>query len=269
MAIITISRGTFSGGQSLAQHVAERLGYRVLPRIELHEAALRYVVSDEVLSDAISETPGFLERMGSERARYLACIRAALVRAVKDDNVVYHGLAGHFLLQGVPHVLRVRVIANTEFRIKGAMERTKLTRKEAIEYIRKTDEKRVRWTKFLYHVDWHDPSLFDLVINIDRLDISDASEIVAHAVELDRFKTTPETQKIMEDMALSTEVRAIVAMSKGVADSGLEVEANGGVVTLGGTVGTLADADTIREIVRSVRGVKSIESKMQVKSSWQ
>ena len=259
MAVVTISRGTFSGGQSLAQHVASKLGYRVLPRVELHEAAMRYGVSDKVLSDAISETPGFLERQSSERARYLTCIRAALVRAVKDDNVVYHGLAGHFLLQGVPHVLRVKVIANTEFRINGAMERTALTRKEAIEYIRKMDEKRAKWTKFLYHVDWNEPSLFDVVINIDRLDISNASEIVAHAVQYDRFKTTPETQKIMEDLALSTEVRAIITMSKGVADSGIKVEADGGAITVSGMAGTSADADKIREIAMSVASVRSVE----------
>jgi cytidylate kinase len=268
MAIITISRGTFSGGRNLAECVAEKLGYHCLARLSLHEAAKRYGVSDEELSEAISETPGILERLSSERMRYLACARAALVKEVKDDNVVYHGLAGHFLLQGVPHVLRVRVIANTEFRIKGAMERNRLTKKEAIDYIKKMDEKRVRWTKFLYHVDWHDPSLFDLVINIDHFDISDACEIISHTVHLDRFKTTPEAQKMMNDLALSTEVRAIVATNKGVADSGLEVEADGGVITLRGTVESMQDADRIREIVKAVSGVKSINSKMQVKSSW-
>ena len=35
MAIITVSRGTFSGGQSLAECVAEKLGYRCLPRFAL------------------------------------------------------------------------------------------------------------------------------------------------------------------------------------------------------------------------------------------
>jgi cytidylate kinase len=268
MAIITISRGTFSGGRSLAECVAEKLGYRCVARVSLHEAAKRYGVSDEELSEAISETPGILERLSSERARYLACARAALVKEVKDDNVVYHGLAGHFLLQGVPHVLKVRVIANMEFRIKGAMERTRLDRREAIDYIKKADEKRIRWTKFLYHVDWHDPSLYDLIINIDHFNISDACEIVSHTVRLDRFKTTAETQKIMNDLALSTEVRAIVATNKSIAGSGLEVEANGGIITLTGTVESLQDADKIREIVAVVPGVKAINSKMQVKSTW-
>jgi cytidylate kinase len=245
MAIITISRGTFTGGQRLAQCLADNLGYRCIARIQSYEASKRYGVSDEELSKAISETPGLFERLGSERARYLACLRATLVREVKDDNVVYHGLAGHFLLKGVPSVIRVRAIANIEFRVKNAMERNRSTRKEALEYIKRIDEKRSRWTKLLYHADLNDPHLYDIVINLDNISINSACELVCCAVGLEEF-----------------------ARNKNIADTGLEVEANAGIVTLSGTVGSLQDADQIREIVGSVRGVKSINSKMQVKSTW-
>jgi cytidylate kinase len=268
VAIITISRGTFSGGRDLAECVANKLGYRCIPRIVSYEAAKKYGVSDEELTKAISELPGLLDRMGSERARYIACLRAALVNEVKTDNVVYHGLAGHFLLQGIPHVLKVRVIADIEFRIKGAMERTRLTRKEAIDYIKKTDEKRSRWTKFLYHVDWHDPSIYDIILNLENISIDSACEILARAVTLDEFKTTPEWRKTMDDMVLSTEVRARIAMNKNIADSGLEVSADRGFITLEGIVASLQDADKIRETAKAVPGVKAINSKMQVKSSW-
>ena len=47
MAIITISRGTFSGGQSLAEYVAGKLGYRCLAREVLIEAARQYGVDEE------------------------------------------------------------------------------------------------------------------------------------------------------------------------------------------------------------------------------
>jgi cytidylate kinase len=143
-----------------------------------------------------------------ERAHYIAYVRATLCKEVKDDNVVYHGLGGNLLIGVLPHLIRVRVIADMEFRIKAAMERNQMTRKEAIDHIKKVDEKRVKWTKFLYHVDWGDPSLYDLVINLENLGISDACEIVSKATTFDRFKTTPEAQKLMNDLELSTEVRA-------------------------------------------------------------
>ncbi len=267
MAIITISRGTFSGGRDLAERVAERLGYRCLPRVALYEAANRYGVSEEKLSRAISEAPHLWERLSSEKARYLACARAALLNEVKDDNVVYHGLAGHFLLKGVPHILRVRVIANMEFRTKAAMDRGHPTEEDAIQVIRTMDDKRARWTKFLYHIDWNDPSSYDLVINLDQISLSSACEVVCYAVSLDGFRTTPEWRKTMDDLVLSTEVRAVIAAnaaSKNIADAGIEIEADEGVVTVGGTVASLGDADKIREIVRTIPGVKEIDSKMRV-----
>jgi len=98
MAIITISRGTFSGGQSLAECVAEKLGYRCISREVLVEAAKARGVPLEKLSKSLSDVPGILEGMSLERVHYLAYIKAALVSAVKDEMAVYHGLAGHFLL---------------------------------------------------------------------------------------------------------------------------------------------------------------------------
>lgn len=57
MATITISRDTFSGGQSLAECVAERLGYRCLSRELLLEAARQYGVLEERLSEALTRRP--------------------------------------------------------------------------------------------------------------------------------------------------------------------------------------------------------------------
>jgi len=267
MAIITVSRGTFSGGQSLAECIAEKLGYRCISREVLVEAAREYGAPLEKLSKALAEAPGFLERFTTERVQYLAYIRAAICKEVKDDRVVYHGHAGHLLLKGLPHVLRVRVIADMEFRIKAAMERQNLSRGKAIEFIKDIDEKRVKWTRFLYHADWYDPSLYDIVINLEFISIDDACEIVCRIASLDKFKITPESQKVMDDMVLSTEVSATLAGSKGIADAGIEIEADGGVITIGGTVGSLEDADKIREIVRKMPGVKEINSNMRVSST--
>jgi cytidylate kinase len=265
MAIITISRGTFSGGRNFAECLAEKLGYRCISRIATHEAAKRYGVTDEELTEAIHETPGIWERLSSAKERYLACARAALISQVRDDNVIYHGLAGHFLLKGVPHVLRVRVVADAEFRIKGAMDRTRLVRNEAIEYINKMDEKRVRWTRFLYHVDWTDPSLYDLVLNFEHMGLEGACEIVCHIIGMPEYQTTPMSRRAMGDLVLSSHVKAILATDKSVPGLGIEVEASGGVVTLSGTVDSIVSADRVRMIVRDLPGVIDIDSRMRVK----
>jgi cytidylate kinase len=209
-----------------------------------------------------------MERLTTERVHYLAYIRAAIYKEVRNDNVVYHGHAGHLLLREIPQVLRVRVIADVEFRIKAAMERNNLSREKAIKFIKDIDEKRVKWTRFLYHADWYDPALYDIVINLEHISIDDACGLVSYIVSLDKFKSTAETRKIMDDMVLSTEVRATVAREAGNSDGGIEIEADGGAITISGSVGSLVEADKIREIARKMPGVKEINSKMRISTHW-
>jgi cytidylate kinase len=264
MAIVTISRGTFSGGQSLAECIAQKLGYRCLGREVLVEAARQYGISDEKLSEALTKKPGLLEYLTKERKHYLACIRAALCQEAKEGNLVYHGHAGHLLLRGVPDVLRVRVIANMEFRIRALTDHHNVSKEQAMQYIRKMDEERVRWTRFLYHEDWQDPALYDVVINLDNMNLSGACETVCHVVNMEQFKTTPLWQKAIDDAALSSHLIALLATNKSISGE-VEIKADEGVVTISGTVESLSDADRVRMIVRKEPGVREINSQMRVR----
>ena len=272
MAIITISRGTFSGGKQLAESVAEKLGYPCIARRVLVEAAKEYGVPLEKLSHALNDKPGILEGMALERIHYLTYIRAALSKDIKEEKLVYHGHAGHLLLKGVPHVLKVRVIADIESRIESAMKRQNVDRQQAITFINKVDSDRAKWTKFLYHVDLNDPTLYDLLINIENISVDSACEIVCMAANLPEFQVTPESQRRLADLILSTEVRAKIAADNSITDDGVEIDVNEGVVTISGTVHSLEDGDKVREIVRQQRGIKDIESHlrapMQTRISW-
>ncbi|MFO8010009.1 MAG: cytidylate kinase family protein [Dehalococcoidia bacterium] len=262
MAIITISRGTFSGGRELAELVASELGYECVSREILVEAAQSYGVSLDKLSGALEETPGILQGMSLERAHYLAYIQATLSKYAQSERLVYHGHAGHLLLYNVPHVLRVKVIASMEYRIDNAMERKTLSREQAIRFINKIDSDRARWTKFLYHVDWNDLSLYDLVINLDRMTVNGASEIICLTAQSPEFQPDAKSRKILSDLVLATEVRARIASRANAHDDGLEVEADDGIITLSGTVRSYDDADKIRELVRQMPDVKEFHSRM-------
>jgi len=57
--IITISRGTFSGGTDLAECLSHRLGYPCVSREVISEAAERYGVSQAALRGALGRAPSF------------------------------------------------------------------------------------------------------------------------------------------------------------------------------------------------------------------
>ena len=181
MGIITISRGSFSGGTVVAECLAERLGYRVVSREILAAAAARYGIAEEKLAQALERAPGLWERLGHERRLYLVFIQAALCDMLQEDGAVYHGHAGHLLLRGISHVLRVRLIAPMPYRIGAAMEQLRCGREEAEAHVRRVDEERARWTRFLYGIDWNSPLLYDLVVNLEAMSVETACGVIGAA----------------------------------------------------------------------------------------
>lgn len=208
MAIITISRGSYSKGREVAEKTAARLGYDVVSRDVLLEASDRFHTPEIKLVRAIHDAPSILDRFTHGKQCYIAYIRSALVSRAVKDNLVYHGLAGHLLLKGIPHVLRVRIIANLEDRVAAEMAREGISAAEARSLLLKDDAERRKWTQSLYGVDPWDPSLYDLVIHIDKLTVDDAVDLIVEAVGREGFRTTPEAQQKIEDLALACQVKA-------------------------------------------------------------
>ena len=81
---------------------------------------------------ALHDAPSVLERFTYGKEKYLAFFEAAFLEHVRKDNVVYHGLGGHFFLKKVNHVLKVRILADLEDRVRLEMEREKISKDEAL-----------------------------------------------------------------------------------------------------------------------------------------
>jgi len=260
MAIITLSRGTYGGVKQVAECLSERLGYGLLTREELLAAcAQEYGATPTQLESALMQRPGLLEGRGLRRLRYIACVQAALARRVQGDNMVYLGQAGHLLLKGVPHLLRVRVVANVEHRIAAVMEKTEFTRDRAIQYLREMDEERDNWVRWVYGVDFNDPTNFDLAVNLARVSVARACTIVIETVTQD-FQTTPESQQILDDLAIGSEVRARMGLDQGIGDERITVEAKDGVVTIMADTRHLAEAEKVKELARQIPGVRDVQA---------
>jgi cytidylate kinase len=258
MPIITISRGSFSGGKTLAECLARRLGYRCIDRDVIVERAAAYGVSQNDLRDALEKPPRFFDRFMHERYFYLALIQSALTEEVREGRALYHGLAGQLLLRGGHPVLRVRIVAPTERRVKIMQERMKSSRKDAIAYIKKEDGDRRKWTQFLYGVDWEDPSLYDIVINLENLGMEEACRVISSlALEL-RFESTPESQRRMDNLAIASRVRADLAINRSTSGLELDVAAHDGAVTITGKLAAMDQIDEVRRVASGAPGVVSV-----------
>jgi cytidylate kinase len=260
MSVITISRGSFSGGKMLAECLAAKLGYRCVDRDVVVEraAASSAGVTQQEIREALTKPPGLLERFNHKRYVYLALIQAALAEEVQNGKAIYHGLAGHLLLKAGPHLLRVRIIAPMEFRIVMVRERLKYSRGEAESYIEKVDEERRRWTQYLYGVDWRDPSLYDLVINLEQLHIEQACNLVCNLMLERCFEFTGECKREMDNLVLASQVRAALALDPATSDLEVEAVASRGTVRISGKLSRVSELDEIKRVARAVPGVQSL-----------
>jgi cytidylate kinase len=159
MAIITISRGSYSRGKEIAEKVAAKLGYQCISRDLLLEVSKDYNIPEMKLVRAIHDAPGILKRLNRKDQKYIAFIKSALLNHLKEDNVAYHGLAGHFFVKDVPHAFKVRVLSDMEDRIRLEMKRKGIDAEEARRILEKDDEERRKWSQVLYGDDTADPSL--------------------------------------------------------------------------------------------------------------
>jgi len=257
MAIITISRGSYSRGKAVAERVAKKLGYDCISRDILLDASEMFKIPEIKLTTAVEDSPSILDRFHNGKERYVAYIQAALLRYLKEDNIVYHGLAGHFFVKDIAHVLKVRIIAGMEDRVRLEIERENVSEEKAVRSIIKYDEQRRKWSLFLYGIDTSDSSLYDIVIHIKTINAEDAADIICNAVSLDRFKTNAESQKRIEDLALAAEVKAtLMDLSPYV-----EASADNGTVNVRAKTHEHGKADIefrLKKLAESIKGVKKV-----------
>jgi cytidylate kinase len=269
MAIITISRGSYSGGKAVAEHLGELLGYPVLSREQvLLQAADEYGISERELTDSLNQPPPFWQQVLGKRMAYVKCVTAVLLDHVRQENLIYHGNVGHLLVAGVPHVLRVRLIAGMEQRIRAATEQAELSREQAIAHIHRVDSERSKWAQVLYGVNWDDPGQYDVILNLERITVGSACETIARMAELEEFQPTPAGRRNLEDLSLGSKVWAAMAKNPLTRSAGLEVTANNGAVTITGNVGSTKAAETVAEIAKGVAGVKALHSEVGMGADW-
>jgi hypothetical protein len=208
MSVIIVSRGSYSRGKVVAEKVAAFLGYECFSREIILEASELFNIPEVKLVRAIHDAPSVLDRFRYGRERFIAFFRAALLQNLRRDNVVYHGLAGHFFVQKIPHVLKVRITADLEDRIREEMRRENISAEEAREILVRDDAERRKWGLSVHGVDTWDSRLYDLVLNVSGMDVDDAASIVLHAVQRPCFQSTDSSRQLLDDLALGAQVEA-------------------------------------------------------------
>jgi cytidylate kinase len=262
MAIIVVSHQMGAGGPEIGMALGQRLGYRYVDQELLLDAARRYGLAEEKLSHLDESKPTLFERFDAETRMHITVLQTTLLEFAELDNAVFMRGGGQWLLRGVPHVLRVRIIAPFEQRVKQWIRRVaEMTgetpnQRAAAEFVRRDDTEKAGRMRYLYEVDIADPMLYELTVNTEKLRQDAVVEMLESAVRRPELTTIDGGRRLVAARALASRVQVALATHPETRRYRITVEAHDGVVALEGT----SALDEAAEVARSVPGVRDVKT---------
>jgi cytidylate kinase len=192
MGAITISRELGSGGASIARLVAAELRYHLLDR-ELVDAVAARAGVGQAAAEALDErgldwAGGLVDSilhalqgqlLTQESYGYLAT--RLIQEAAANDKVVILGRGGQVALGFRPGTFHVHVFAPERDRVVRIAARDHISPSEAEAKVHDSDAERGRYVHSVSRRDWHDPALYDLLINTHRLSPEAGAGLVVEA----------------------------------------------------------------------------------------
>jgi len=263
MYFITLSRKMGTDGSEIARRVADQLGYAFYDTEAIENTAREMGILEDV-KEIDEKVPSLFQRLFSQQPEvHLDRLHSVIYELASRGNAVFLGRGSHILLRSFKCALHIRVIASLEKRIENLGKRGWL-REVAIKAIHKSDHERGAFIKFAFGADWDNPELYDLVLNMDHLTIDLAVDTISHVAGSEETKArSVDAMKSLEMMGLAR--RAEAALIEGGLKHGPSITVlEPGRIQLTGFVARPLTKTKAEEILRGVKGVKSIDNQIQV-----
>jgi len=173
--VITISRQMGSGGRVISEEVAGRLGWRLVGKNIISEAARRAGLDETKVERVFEKRLSLQDRITFQQksAKYLDAVTKVVKEEAKKGNVVILGRGAHVMLAEDPRLFRVHLVAQFDCRIERVAALNKLKGQrgldEARRMVNESDYSRAAFHNYLFGVDWNDPLLYEMVLNTTDL----------------------------------------------------------------------------------------------------
>jgi cytidylate kinase len=204
--VVCISSVDGAGGEEVGRLVAERLGLRLIDEEIIVRAAREagvdsHVVADaeqrkslaarvlrEILAGSVAVAPalGVSSPASSRDALddsddFRGLIRTAIEEIAEESECVIVAHAASVALSGRAGILRALVTASADTRGGCVARENGIDDAEATERIVRSDAARADYLKRFYGLKEEPPTLYDLVLNTDRLSPEQAAQLIAEA----------------------------------------------------------------------------------------
>jgi cytidylate kinase len=202
MAVITISRQFGAGGITLGKMVAEKFGYIFADTEVIKMVAEMANVSTHFVETVEKEAGGkfskFISKMVSkplverilkdergyiDEEIYLDYLVLIIAQMADDGDVVILGRGSQYILNDHPDAYHILLIDEFENRVRFMQEHYDLSKNRAIHVVKGEDKRRKNLYQKLGKTDYDNPSLYHLVLNMSKIDLDQALQLVCKLVD--------------------------------------------------------------------------------------
>jgi cytidylate kinase len=202
MAVITISRQFGAGGKTLGKRLAEKLGYTFADSDIVQMVAQAANVSptwvETVEKEAGSTLSRVITRMVSkplvdrvlkdergyiDEQIYLDYLVVIIAQIAEEGNVIVLGRGSQYILNDHPDAFHILLVDEFENRVRFMEQNYGLAPAKAFQVVKTEDKRRLALYRRLGKTDYDNPQLYHLVLNMARMNLKKAEELVLGLVQ--------------------------------------------------------------------------------------
>jgi len=265
MSLVTITRTMGCGSGVIGHKVAEELGFELYNDERFREEAIKLGITSNEVTLLDEKRPGFLDRLFNHRPKQFHELMESLVYEMATrGSAVIVGHASQVLLHDFDCAFHVLCICSEASRIKRLMAKTGISEQKATEIVRKADLSRDDFMRNTYQLNWKDASLYEVVINTDKLGGEYAADLIITMVRERISDCSLDSLDAMARLALKKKAKSKL-MEYGININLIYVEVpKQGKIYVGGIAASLEDAGKIKEMLKGMKGVKEVISEISV-----
>jgi cytidylate kinase len=204
MSVVTVSRQFGAGGLRIAPALADALGFRLVDRELVEEAARRLGMDPAVARGRDERSPAIVEEIGAALAagtppfggappgqvaghslsdQALAeATRQVILSLAEAGGYVILGRGAQAALSGRPDACHFALVGELSDRARRVAASRGVSEREARALCQRVDAERAAYVRRFYAADIRDPLLYHCLLNTSRLGVEGALAVALEAV---------------------------------------------------------------------------------------
>jgi cytidylate kinase len=261
MPLITINYGYGMDGKDIAHTIARKLDVKLYDDEQIQSIINQTEKYRSSKFHFDRQAPGFWERLRRrEPQQFLDIMQAAVYEIAQNGEGVIIGHGSQMLLRDFSCAFHVQLLSNFALRVENLIKNQGIKPDVAEGLIKKYDQSRNTFFRYAFQIDFDEPSLYDLVINMSKMKKKTVANLIVDAIESEDIRSCSfDALSTMEKLSLERSIHAAL-LEKNIDINTLNIEVSEiGRVEITGAAISQEEKDNITDTVTNVRGVSNVD----------